>query len=229
MKISRVVIYLFLMPLFIACQPVTPQHVTLTIAPVPSTPSPVPTSISQSPDSLVEFVWRIKGEPYRLMRPGSMAFDAQDNLYVIDGSNDRVQKFDRDGKFLLKWGGPGRKDGQFTFSNGSSHVSALAIDAQGLVYVADYKGIVQVFDGEGKFLRKWGGGLGDGDGQFISPRCMALDPQGNIYVADGDSDEHLDVFRIQKFDAEGHFLLKWSVQSFCLAVDQQSHVYVGNP
>lgn len=233
MRINRMLIYLCLMPLFIACQAVTLQPERPTII-LPSgtgaTVTPTTASSVQAPTgSPVDFVWRIKGDPYRLARPSGMAFDAQDNLYVIDGSNHRIQKFDRDGKFLLQWGGMGDQDGQFIFRNGAEHPGAIAINAQGLVYVADYKGIVQVFDGQGNFLRKWGGGRGLGDGQFITPRCMAFDKQGYIYMSDGDSDEHEGIFRIQKFDADGNFLFKWSIQGFCMALDGQSNIYVGNP
>jgi DNA-binding beta-propeller fold protein YncE len=189
----------------------------------------ISTSLAASP---VEFVWRIKGKPYRLNRPAAMAFDAQDNLYVIDGSNNRIQKFDRDGKFLLMWGGYGSADGQFIFRNYPDHPGAIAVDSEGLVYVADYNGFVQIFDGQGKFLRKWGGGNGTGDGQFVSPRCMGLDHQGNVYIAD----ESARASRVEKFNAQGNFLMKWDrttngteLVTYCLAVDSQDNVYVVNP
>ena len=43
-----------------------------------------------------------------------------------------------------------------------------------------------------EFLHKWGG-EGYGDGQFILPRGLAIDGDGNVYVADADND------RIQVF------------------------------
>ena len=39
-----------------------------------------------------------------LNRPSGMAFDKDDNLYIVDSLNHRVQKFTKDGKFLAKWG-----------------------------------------------------------------------------------------------------------------------------
>ncbi len=44
------------------------------------------------------------------------------------------------------------------------------------------------------------GGEGSGPGQFDDPRYVAIDPQGNIFVADYSDG------RIQKFDPEGKFL-----------------------
>ena len=44
---------------------------------------------------------------------------------------------------------------------------------------------------------------GEGDGQFVWPRSIALDAQGNVYI----SDEWLN--RISIFDKDGKFLGKW--------------------
>jgi hypothetical protein len=40
-----------------------------------------------------------------------------------------------------------------------------------------------VFDPQGRFLRKWGT-EGAGDGQFDWPVELAIDGEGNVYVAD---------------------------------------------
>ena len=51
-------------------------------------------------------------------------------------------------------------------------------------------------------VQVWGNN-GNGDGQFLAPRNLAIAPDGTIYVAD--SGNH----RIQAFDPDGNFLLKW--------------------
>lgn len=51
-------------------------------------------------------------------------------------------------------------------------------------------------------LQVWGS-AGTGDGQFTTPRSLAVGPDGLIYVAD--TGNH----RIQVLDQEGNFLLKW--------------------
>jgi hypothetical protein len=86
-------------------------------------------------------------------RPADVAWDRAGNIYVADGlgTNNRVAKFDKDGRFLAHWGSTGSGQGQFT------GVKALAIDAQGAVYVADAGNKrVQVFDGEGAFKSEFG-------------------------------------------------------------------------
>lgn len=96
------------------------------------------------------------------------------NVYVADTWNHRVQKFDSDGNFLLKWGTKGYGDGQFHYPRG------IAVDGLGNVYVVDagnYR--IQKFDSEGNFLAKWGT-RGKGDGEFEALRDIAVDVSWNV-------------------------------------------------
>lgn len=75
----------------------------------------------------------------------------------------------------------------------------LAIGPDGLAYVLDSgNNRLQVFDGDGRFVRGWGSG-GDGPGQFNEPWGLAVDGQ-YVYVAD--TWNH----RIQKFTLEGQLI-----------------------
>jgi DNA-binding beta-propeller fold protein YncE len=131
----------------------------------------------------------------------------------------------------------GRAFGAFGTGSGQfDRPSDIAVGPGG-IYVADQANSrVQRFAKDGTFLGAWGGRpLGDGapaDGQFITPVSVALDAMGNVYVGDFNGD------RVQKFTAEGQFLLKWgttgtSAGQFTrvagIAVGPNGRVYVADP
>jgi sugar lactone lactonase YvrE len=101
-------------------------------------------------------------------------------------------------------GAAGAEPGQFSFSR------AVAVDAQGRIYVADSgNNRIQVFNPDGSFLRQWGstcrldsaeGCIGDGRGQFNEPWGIAVGPDGSVYVSDTWNG------RVQKFDDQGNFV-----------------------
>jgi DNA-binding beta-propeller fold protein YncE len=110
----------------------------------------------------------------------------------------------------------------------------LAVDTLGNLYVVDAEDSrVLKFDAEGSLLTSWGS-RGSGDGEFnITTHGggrIAVDDEGNVYVADSSS-------RVQKFDSEGRFLAVWgspgkgdgqSGPRISLAVDGRGKVYVGD-
>jgi len=89
----------------------------------------------------------------------------------------------------------------------------MATGPDGSFYVVDTANMrVQKFDNTGKFVSIIGDGKGNGDGQFnpfsdtatgTGPGGIAVDKQGNVYVAD--TWNH----RIQKFDNTGKFVTSW--------------------
>lgn len=80
------------------------------------------------------------------------------------------------------------------------------------------------------FVTKWGT-TGSTDGQFISPRGIATDAAGNVYVADAGNT------RVQKFDNNGVFQFKFGipgdvnggfVSESGIAVDSSGNIYVSD-
>lgn len=103
--------------------------------------------------------------------------------------------------------------GQFvqTWAQTFTDLSGLASDLDGNVYAFD-RGAAKVFifDSAGTVIRSWGS-AGSGDGQFSAAaafmcHAIAVDDQKNVYVADWKN------YRVQKFDYNGNFLLKFGTQ-----------------
>jgi sugar lactone lactonase YvrE len=119
--------------------------------------------------------------------PRGIAVDTAGNVFVADTGNDRVQKFDSNGTFIMKWGRRGAENGQFHTPCG------IAVDAAGNVYVTDgWNSRVQKFTSDGTFVTTWGTD-GSGDGMFDDPWGISVDGEGDVYVADRDN------YRVQKF------------------------------
>jgi hypothetical protein len=80
-----------------------------------------------------------------------VAWDGAGDAYISDGYiNSRVAKVSKDGDWLQSWGQRGTGPGQFHTPH------SIAVDASGLVYVADRSNRrIQVFDGEGAFQRQF--------------------------------------------------------------------------
>jgi DNA-binding beta-propeller fold protein YncE len=133
-------------------------------------------------------------------RPTDVAWDRAGNIYVADGigNTNRVAKFDKEGHFLTHWGSTGSGPGQF------SGVKALAIDAQGNVYVADAGNRrIQVFDSEGTFKSEFG--------NVGTPLAMCITrgtPQ-YLYVSHAGDDDGMENAAIYKVRLDGTVIGKF--------------------
>jgi sugar lactone lactonase YvrE len=128
-----------------------------------------------------------KGKGFNLDQfnyPTGIAYDQDENLYVSDMHNHRIQKWIKGATFGITIAG-GNDYG--SDANQLNEPGKIAIDALGTIYVAD---------SENNRIQKWykgakegetvagGNGRGDGLNQFDKPYGIALDNDGILYVSD---------------------------------------------
>ncbi|MFM8273306.1 MAG: hypothetical protein ACKODX_13405, partial [Gemmata sp.] len=113
--------------------------------------------------------------------PHAICLDAKGRVYVGDRENNRVQVFDKDGKFLQQWKESGAPYGLFL--------------AGERLFVADGRAnVVRVLGSDGKALGRWGE-KGTAAGQFQMPHMLCADSRGDAYVTEVNNK------RVQKFSA----------------------------
>lgn len=138
----------------------------------------------------------------------ALAADTNGNLYISDSDNNRVRKVSLAGVITTIAG-----NGQYGYSgNGGlatsaalSYPQSIALDGAGNMYIADSDNqVIRKVSTAGIISTIGGNGLGySGDGgaatnaEMEYPEGIALDPAGNLYIADSSNN------RIRKVSAPG--------------------------
>ncbi|NIN08766.1 MAG: hypothetical protein GTO76_08950, partial [Planctomycetales bacterium] len=172
---------------------------------------------------------------YQFDCPDGVAVDASGNIYVADSCNHRVQVYNSSLAHVGRIGVtdvPGDDNSHFNYPWG------VAVDSSGTVYVADGDNQrVQKCAGSGS---SWSCGTfagvtgewGEDFVHFATPRDVAVDDQGQVYVADIYNN------RVQVFDSSGSYLTtiggEWGGNSgqfrraAAVDVDNEGNVYVAD-
>lgn len=160
-----------------------------------------------------------------LTKPVGVAIDGNGRIYVADVTSRVVKVYESNGHYLMTVGDPELL----------VRPTDVAVNDEGTrIYVVDTGGIgskkhqVQVFDGEGLFIKTIGT-RGSGEGEFNLPVQAAVNALGELYVLDAGN------FRVQVFSADGDFIRAWgkvgrNMGDFArprgLALDSDGLVYV---
>jgi len=164
-----------------------------------------------------------------LVSPGGIAIDVENRLlYVADVEQDQILVYDADTLKLKRRIGTGGAKHELTTPGDFARPSAVAVDQEGNLYVADtLNNRIEIFDGDGKFISTFGK-AGDAPGYFSRPKGVAIDSDGHIWVVDGMQD------RVQVFNQEaqllisfgGHGLLPGQFQGIAgIAIDKTNRVF----
>ena len=203
-------------------------------------------------DKSGKFVREIGQGVYGFLVAQQVRIDPQDNIWVVDQMSGMVIKFDPAGQVQMllgrkaeaenvpagrgggggaEAGGGQRGRGALPGAGAQSDVfqrpTDVAWDSAGNIYVADGYGNARVakFDKNGKFVKSWGS-RGTEPGQFNTVRGLAVDAQGNVYVADAGNK------RIQIFDRDGTFKTEFknvgTPGAICITPGQRQVLYISN-
>jgi DNA-binding beta-propeller fold protein YncE len=179
---------------------------------------------SSDGELLRSYEYKAGSEPGQLSYVSDVVQDEDGYFYVAEfGQNQRMSKFDKDGKFLKCWGSPGAEPGQF------GRIRALAFGPNGNLFVADATNHrIQVFTRDGQLVDCWGQ-PGSEPGQLSYPYDLAFGVHGELYVVEYGN------HRVQKFTPGGESLGCWGeagrapgqlCEPWALAVDSRGRVHV---
>lgn len=104
--------------------------------------------------------------------PADVAQAPNGDFFVADGHwNNRIVKFDPQGRYLMEWGTSGTGQGQLDVPH------TIVIDRRGRVLVGDRGNErIQIFTQDGEYITEWD--------QFGWPSGMFIDTNDILYVAD---------------------------------------------
>jgi DNA-binding beta-propeller fold protein YncE len=108
--------------------------------------------------------------------PHKLALDADDNMYIVDRENKRVQVFDKNLTYLRQFANEGWNPWDIGISRRGT---------EGVAFIADHAGerVHKISLKDGNILATWGR-QGLGPGEFDWVHGVVVDSQGAVYAAD---------------------------------------------
>ena len=136
-------------------------------------------------------IGREDDDNYLFYQPRNISVDDQRNIYILERGNHRVQKFDKDGQFLLTIGKEGQGPGEF------ERPYSLFLDKNNNIYISD-RGKIHFFNPTGEFVKTIP--LSDQISNFF------VSSEGNIYGMMTQRSERERTELIVKMNSDGKIL-----------------------
>ena len=138
-----------------------------------------------SPDGRLMYSWGEPGAgPGQFVIPHNIIIDNEENIYVADRENHRIQVFSAKGEFITIWPGVWRAAGLDLDNKGNIYVAEMPPP----VYILDAPGVghaIRIYDMKGNLLTRFGDPQpGEESGRFTAPHGIAVDSWGDIYVCE---------------------------------------------
>lgn len=132
----------------------------------------------------------------------SIAIDGNDNVYVSDRDNGRVQKFDTNGTYLSE------------LTLGTSGARGVAVDSANNVYVVNSDEHIEVFDTSGTRIANWKDHTGY--------KHIEVDNSDNVWITNRHG------YKVDKYDTSGNLISSFSTpfKPFGITADNNGDLYI---
>jgi streptogramin lyase len=151
--------------------------------------------------------------------PKGLAVDSKGNIWVADSGNSRVQEFNEKREYVRQ------------FAAGTNPIG-IAVDSKGNVWSdnEDEIGAVEEHNEKGEVLQKFAT-RGEGKGQVLEPKRLAVDSAGDVWVPDAGNN------RVDVFNERGELLRSFGTYGTGseqmeyptgVAVDHGGHVWIAD-
>ena len=180
------------------------------------------------------FVREIGEGLYGFLFAHAVRIDPEDNIWAIDEGTNMIIKFDPQGRVAMLLGrrpeaieGMKKEAAPQPEPYRFNRPTDVAWDAAGDIFISDGYGNSRVakYTKTGQFIKSVGS-RGTGPSQFNTPHAIAVDNQGNVYVADRNN------FRIQVFDNDLNFKKAYddvgAPWAICISSGPHQYLYSSN-
>ena len=160
----------------------------------------------------------------QLNKPSDVSVSRDGLIYVVDGVNNKIKIFDKNGSFVSSFGNQGSGRGEF------SQPLGIDLDSDGKVYIADSGNQrVQIFSAAGGFVDEIK--LPASNGHQADPTDVAIDKVNNkCYISDNDN-HHVLAYDLAKLTLIKTYGGRGSGRDrfrypFLMALGKQQYLYV---